>query len=105
MQVEEINPAYTSLIGKIKFAKKYGLSIHHAAALCIARRITKYSETLPSHSDIPDGKGSHVALSLPVWNRQRPYSSHLKQVARKLQAAYVKHSRVTHCQSTGPPGS
>ena len=38
IQVKQVNPAFTSLIGRIKFARRYGLSIHHAAALCIGRR-------------------------------------------------------------------
>jgi hypothetical protein len=41
-----VNPAMTSIIGKIKFAKRYGLSTHHAAALCIVRRFFKFSEAL-----------------------------------------------------------
>ena len=36
--VYEVNPAYTSLIGYIKYAKKYGISRHMAAAYVIARR-------------------------------------------------------------------
>jgi IS605 OrfB family transposase len=34
-----VNPAFTSIIGRYKYAKRYGLSIHNAAALVIARRI------------------------------------------------------------------
>jgi IS605 OrfB family transposase len=34
--VHEVNPAYTSLIGRHKFAARYGLSVHNAAALVIA---------------------------------------------------------------------
>jgi IS605 OrfB family transposase len=33
-----VNPAFTSVIGLVKFAHRYGLSKHHAAAFCIARR-------------------------------------------------------------------
>jgi IS605 OrfB family transposase len=39
VKVEEVNPAFTSLIGRVKFAKRYGLSIHQAAALVIGRRL------------------------------------------------------------------
>jgi len=38
VEVCQVNPAYTSVIGRIKFANRYGLSIHHAAALTIGRR-------------------------------------------------------------------
>ena len=36
--VMEVNPAYTSIIGRVKFSNRYGLSVHESAALCIGRR-------------------------------------------------------------------
>ena len=36
--LKEVNPAYTSIIGKYKYSKFYGISVHNAAALVIARR-------------------------------------------------------------------
>src|SRR5262249_3607945 len=72
VELAQVNPAFTSLIGKVKFASRYGLSIHHAAALCIGRRFLKLSEKVPRRLDkIPDGKGAHVALSLPARNRDK----------------------------------
>ncbi|MEG4271645.1 MULTISPECIES: hypothetical protein [unclassified Microcoleus] len=41
------NPAYTSLIGKVKYARMYGLSSDIAAAIAIARRGMNKSERLP----------------------------------------------------------
>ena len=41
------NPAYTSLIGLVKYARMYGLSSDIAAALAIARRGMNLSERLP----------------------------------------------------------
>jgi len=41
------NPAYTSLIGLVKYARMYGLSSDVAAALAIARRGMNLSERLP----------------------------------------------------------
>ncbi|MBW4475434.1 MAG: hypothetical protein KME54_00830 [Tolypothrix brevis GSE-NOS-MK-07-07A] len=43
-----MNPAYSSLIGLVKYMKMYGLSSDCAAALVIARRGMKLSERLPS---------------------------------------------------------
>ncbi|MBX9744820.1 MAG: IS200/IS605 family accessory protein TnpB-related protein, partial [Chlamydiales bacterium] len=61
IQVPSVNPAYTSLMGRVNYAKRYGLSIHHAAALCIGRRFLGVSERMPQgQRDIPDGKGGHV---------------------------------------------
>ena len=46
-QVKKVNPAYTSIIGKFKYSKKYGLSIHEAASFVIGRRGLGYEEKLP----------------------------------------------------------
>jgi len=47
IQVVEINPAYSSLIGMIKFMSLYGLNSGIAAALVLARRSLRLSERLP----------------------------------------------------------
>ena len=47
IQVVEINPAYSSLIGMIKFMGLYGLNSGTAAALVLARRSLRLSERLP----------------------------------------------------------
>ena len=60
----EVNPAYTSIIGRVNIARRYGLSAHMAAACAIARRAGRFSErinyaygyrgkrhTLPSRSE------------------------------------------------------
>jgi IS605 OrfB family transposase len=45
--IRKVNPAYTSIIGKYKYATSYGLSFHQAAALVIARRGLGFSERIP----------------------------------------------------------
>ncbi len=47
IQVVEINPAYSSLIGMIKFMGLYGLNSGTGAALVLARRFFRFSERLP----------------------------------------------------------
>lgn len=46
--VMKVNPAYTSLIGLLKYSRMYGLASDEAAALAIARRGMRLSERLPS---------------------------------------------------------
>jgi IS605 OrfB family transposase len=99
VQIIEVNPAYTSQIGKIKFAKRYGLSNHHAAAVSIARRAAGFSEKLPTRADVPDGKGAHVAFVVPAWNRHRTFWAYLGEVSRKLRTALAEHFRETKCPS------
>jgi len=43
-----VNPAYTSLIGLVKYARQYGLASDEAAAIAIARRGMRLTEQLPS---------------------------------------------------------
>ena len=47
IQVIEINPAYSSLIGMVKYMSLYGLSSGTAASLVLARRGLRFSERLP----------------------------------------------------------
>jgi hypothetical protein len=66
----EVNPAYTSVIGQHKFARRYGISVHNAAALVMGRRFLGFSESLPLQlrSTLPlsaRNRGRHV------WSR--PY--------------------------------
>lgn len=45
--VLEVNPAYTSISGKMKYMRKFGISIHQAAAFTIGRRTLGYKEKAP----------------------------------------------------------
>ncbi|CAH2603355.1 transposase [Rhodovastum atsumiense] len=44
----KVNPAFTSVIGRWKYAKCRGMSAHHAAALCIGRKALGHGERLVS---------------------------------------------------------
>ena len=47
VEVHQVNPAFTSVIGRVKFMERYGLSVHQAAALVLARRLLGCSERIP----------------------------------------------------------
>ncbi len=89
VKVYKVNPAFTSVIGRVKYASRYGLTVHHAAALVIARRICRFSERAPSNCQdevlIPNNKGGHVTFSLPVRNRGKHVWSFWRLVSRKLK--------------------
>jgi len=92
--IQQVNPAYTSVIGRITYAKRYGLSTHLAAALVIGRRYLRFSEKVPSTlSEIPDGKDSHVTLSLPVRKRNKHVWSLWSLLSKKLRTALAAHFR------------
>lgn len=48
VKAHKINPAYTSLLGKLLHSKKYGLSSHEAAAYTIARKFYSIRELVKS---------------------------------------------------------
>ena len=47
IQLKTVNPAFTSLIGLVKYTKQYGISSGVAAAIVIARRGMRLTEKLP----------------------------------------------------------
>ena len=94
VEIAEVNPAYTSIIGRTKFAKRYGLTVHSAAALVIGRRHLRTSERVPRHlENIPDGKGGHVTLSLPVRNRDKHVWSTWRIINQKFKTVHAAHFR------------
>ena len=61
-----VNPAFTSVIGMIKFMPKYGLNSGTAAAMTIARRAMNMSERPPQCLVRPEDRARH---SWTTWNR------------------------------------
>lgn len=47
LAIRFVNPAYTSQIGKIKWMRRYGITIHESAAFAIGRRALGLKEALP----------------------------------------------------------
>ena len=78
LQVIEVNPAYSSLIGLTKFMSMYGLNSGTAAGLVLARRCFRFSERLP----LPV-----MALVSPVDGTKHLWSS-WSRAAKKLKGAY-----------------
>lgn len=104
--VHQVNPAFTSIMGRVNYAMRYGLSVHLAAALCIARRYQKFSEASCSPTGkIPDGKGSHVAFVLPVRNRTKHVWHFWGQVRKKLSTVLAAHFRAISNRSLSPTSS
>ena len=87
-----VNPAYTSLIGCVKFAASIGLSVHNSAARVIARRGMNLSERLPKASVVyPDGVGLHVTLNPVVNTGHRHVWFSWAKVGKTVNAARVAH--------------
>ena len=69
VEIHQVNPAYSSVIGRVKFMERYGLSVHQAAALVLARRLLGCSERIPRQRVAPVGNGVHVAFTVPARKR------------------------------------
>jgi IS605 OrfB family transposase len=76
VEVRHVNPAYSSKIGRQKYARRYGLSVHLAAAFVLARRGQRFpdrnvsSDRGHSASTCKDGCG-HVSARANEMGRLR----------------------------------
>lgn len=73
----QVNPAYSSLIGLIKFMKQYGLSSDTAAAMVLARRAMRLSERVPNQNAY-----AGVKSAKHVWSAWNALNKKLKPVRR-----------------------
>jgi IS605 OrfB family transposase len=104
VEVIEVNPAYTSVIGAVNHAQRHGISIHMGAALAIARRGLGFSERPPKRPAIvPVRDGGHVTFELPVRNRSKHVWSYWASVRTKLNAAHVAHARSDEAHAPPAP--
>ena len=102
VQLIEVNPAYTSVIGAVNHAARRGISVHMGAAIAVARRGMGFSEAPAGReAHVPLRRGGHVTLPLPDWNRERHVWSFWAGVRRKLRAAHAARAR--SARSTPPP--
>ena len=53
VEVHQVNPAFSSVIGRVKFMERYGLSVHQAAALVLARRSLGFPSAFPAGWSVP----------------------------------------------------
>jgi len=101
--LHEVNPAYSSVIGRVKFSRIYHeLSVHQAAALVIARRLFSFSERLPRCWDrIPGNQGGQVTLPVLVKIPGRHIWHTWAIVTKNLQKAHVAQYQMLK-QRAGP---
>ncbi len=86
-----VNPAYTSIIGLVKFVPRYGSSIHAAAALAIARRAMALSERLPASGEsisVLLASGDRVTLPRPARIARRHVWSSWSRLSRGSSAVH-----------------
>ena len=101
VEILKVSPAYTSMLGVLKYKKNYGLSTHAAAAYCIGRRGMGYLEKLPFGKTIAivTNEGSYLQLSLPVRNKKLDEYEMLKEVFKNYKAVHDAHIRANQFRS------
>lgn len=105
VEIIEVNPAYTSVIGAVNFAQAKGISVHQGAAYAIARRGLGLSErpTVQNEAIVPTCNGGHVTFALPARNRAKHVWSFWSRVRTNLQAAHAAHFRCGAHKTAPPP--
>ena len=94
VEVHQVNPAFSSVIGRVKFMERYGLSVHQAAALVLARRLLGCSERIPRRWVCPVGSGVHVAFTVPARKRVKHVWTYWGAVSGQLRPALAAQHRL-----------
>ena len=89
-----MNPAFSSVIGRVKFMERYGLSVHQAAALVLARRLLRCSERILRRRVCPAGNGVHVAFTVPARKRVKYVWTYWGGVLGQLRPALAAQHRL-----------
>ena len=94
VEVRQVNPAFSSVIGRVKFMEHYGLSVHQAAALVLARRLLGCSERIPRRWVCPVGNGVHVAFTVPARKRVKHVWTYWGAISGQLRPALAAQHRL-----------
>ena len=94
VEIHQVNPAFSSVIGRVKFMERYGLSVHQAAALALARRLLGCSERIPRRRVAPVGNGVHVAFTVPARKRVKHVWTYWGAISGQLRPALAAQHRL-----------
>ena len=103
VEVYQVNPAYSSVIGRVKYMERYGLSVHQAAALVLARRLLGCREGIPRRRIVPLDRGGHVAFRVPVRKHVKHVWTYWAAVSRQLGPALAAQHRLVRANPVRAP--
>jgi len=101
---KKVNPAFTSIIGKLKYQKMYNLSVHQSASYVIARRGLGLNEKLSLYK-YPSGFVKESVLDLAGDRAKRIHSWGLWRLLRDNHQATLTASRSRMSGLKEPDGS
>ncbi|WP_284036140.1 hypothetical protein [Neobacillus sp. 114] len=95
ISLAQVPAYYSSLIGRVKYQKPYGLSVHQSAALVLARRAMGYDEKIPKQMMLvlfakEAKKGHQVSDLFKYWKKVQAWITALKEKAYQNREPY-KH--------------
>ena len=105
VEVRQVNPAFSSVIGRVKFMERYGLSVHQAAALVLARRLLGCSERVPRRRVAPAGNGVQVAFTVPARKRVKHVWTYWGAISGQLRPALAAQHRLGKRETRTQSGS
>ena len=94
VEIHQVNPAFSSVIGRVKFMERYGLTVHQAAALVLARSLLGCSERVPRLREVPVGNGVHGTFTLPVRKRVKHVWTYWGAISGQLGPALAAQHRL-----------
>ncbi len=94
VEVHQVNPAFSSVIGRVKFMERYGLSVDQAAALVLARRLLGCSERIPRRRVMPVGNGVQVTFFVPARKRVKHVWTYWGAISGQLRPALAAQHRL-----------
>ena len=104
VEVIEVNPAYTSVIGAVNHAQRRGISVHQGAAYAIARRGLGLREAVTMRTAlVPVRSGAHVTLTVPVRNRCKHVWAQWSKISTALKVAHAAHWRSGESKTAPAP--
>ena len=101
VEVHQVNPAFSSVIGRVKFMERYGLSVDQAAALVLARRLLGCSEHIPRLRVCPVGNGVHVAFRVPARKRVKHVWTYWGAILGQLKPELAAQHRLAKSRGGG----
>ena len=94
VEIHQVNPAFSSVIGRVKYMERYGLSVHQAAALVLARRLLGCSERIPRRWVCPVGNGVQVAFTVPARKQVKHVWTYWGAISGQLRPALAAQHRL-----------
>ena len=92
--IHQVNPAYSSVIGRVKFMTRYGLSSHQSAALVLARRLLGCSERIPRRRVCPADSGVPVTFRVPARKHAKHVWTYWGAILGQLRPALATQYRL-----------